>query len=278
MSAPTETARSLEAAVARWDLRLEGPPVMSASGCVAFGRRGAQPVVVKVLAPGSDEGQGIEALRHFGGQGSVALLAATTDAALLERAQPGIPLSRLVHAGRDDEATAALCEVVAALHRVPAPVGAAAAGYPNVERWGEAFRRYRRAGATTLPARLVERAAAVYEELAASQGERRLLHGDLHHDNILLDHARGWLAIDPKGVLGEPAYELGAALRNPAFVPTPALTDRRVGLIVERLGLDRRRLLAWGFAQAVLSAVWAWEDGAEADFAVAAIEAIRAVR
>ena len=61
----------------------------------------------------------------------------------------------------------------------------------------------------------VERAQRLYVGLCASQTSTRLLHGDLHHYNILRDGDRGWVAIDPKGVVGEVEYEIGAALRNP---------------------------------------------------------------
>jgi streptomycin 6-kinase len=90
----------------------------------------------------------------------------------------------------------------------------------------------------------------MFAELAASQGPRCLLHGDLHQTNILWDEQRGWLAIDPKGVIGEPAYEFGAALRNPDV----GLADRRIHIIAERTGLDRERVAGWAYAQAVLSA------------------------
>jgi len=97
----------------------------------------------------------------------------------------------------------------------------------------------------------------MFAELAESQRTRCLLHGDLHQANILFDDQRGWLAIDPKGVVGEPAYEFGAMLRNPKV----ELAKRRVAIIAERLGLDRKRVEAWAYAQAVLSAVWCIEDG-----------------
>jgi streptomycin 6-kinase len=89
-----------------------------------------------------------------------------------------------------------------------------------------------------------------------------VLHGDLHHDNILSAEA-DWLAIDPKGVIGEPAYEVGALLRNPGDLPLEqpiAFTLRRVDQLAERLSLNRDRLLAWADAQLVLSCVWLVED------------------
>ncbi|HKA75114.1 MAG TPA: aminoglycoside phosphotransferase family protein [Xanthobacteraceae bacterium] len=61
-----------------------------------------------------------------------------------------------------------------------------------------------------IPGEMLQRACALFGELTPSPGERKLLHGDLHHDNILWDATRGWVAVDPKGVIGEPAYEFGA--------------------------------------------------------------------
>ena len=272
---PTDDTRDgcaarLERAARRWVVAIEGVPMHSPNGCVAYARRQTgEPVVVKVTAPRSDERRGWAALRHWDGRASVRLLDHADGVALIERALPGRPLSELVLAGRDDEATAQLCAVAAALHRLPPPAAAPGVpSFPSVADWGRGLERYRRSGAAVLPRALVDRAAHVFAELAASQAEPRLLHGDLHHFNILLDDARGWLAVDSKGLLGEPAYEFGAALRNPAgagydpaLYATPTVVERRSHIIAEQLGLDRRRLLAWAFAQAVLSAVWSWEDG-----------------
>jgi streptomycin 6-kinase len=101
-----------------------------------------------------------------------------------------------------------------------------------------------------------------------------LLHGDLHHYNVLSDRARGWCAIDPKGVVGELEYELGAALRNPIDRPDLFakldVVERRLEQFGLALGLDISRARGWCFSQAVLSAIWSLEDGhaAEADAAL----------
>jgi streptomycin 6-kinase len=218
---------------------MEGAPVRSPSGCVAFGHitgpsGGLRHVAVKVTREGSDEGLAWAALRHFAGEGCVRLLDVAHGAhgaSLLERVVPGTRLGERLRAGGDDEATAILCDIAGSLHRHDAPP--ADAGFPTVEDWGRAFARYRRSGDTALPPTLVARAAAVFAEMAASQDAPRLLHGDLHHENVLLDAGRGWLAIDPKGVLGEPSYEFGALLRNPwgegvvpAFCASPSVVDR----------------------------------------------------
>ncbi len=110
------------------------------------------------------------------------------------------------------------------------------------------------------------------------------LHGDLHHENTVAAQRRPWLAIDPKGVVGEPAYETGALLRNPvpqvASRPDlPRMQARRIALLSDLLGLDRERIKGWGIAQAVLAACWcveeddsAWEDFITCAEALAAAE------
>jgi streptomycin 6-kinase len=250
----------LSAAMRRWELVADGRVVETTSGCIAFVRRGADRLVLKVIGAASDELQARPAYAQYGGHGAVKLLAQAGRALLLERIVPGDALTGRVLDGDDDGATAILCDVMDALHHAGAPT----AGFVTVEDWGTDFDDYRRAGGP-LPAALVDRAAALYHDLCRSQGRRVLLHGDLHHDNVLLDARRGWLAIDPKGAIGERDYETGALLRNPtedaARFATPAIIDRRVRIICERLGFDRARVLGWCFSQAVLSAIWAVQDG-----------------
>jgi streptomycin 6-kinase len=95
--------------------------------------------------------------------------------------------------------------------------------------------------------------------------ETFLLHGDLHHWNILSTDRELWLAIDPKGVLGEPAYEVGAWLRNPfpqilTFDQPRKVIARRLDQFADQLTLARDRMLGWGIAQAVLASWWSFED------------------
>ena len=110
-----------------------------------------------------------------------------------------------------------------------------------------------------------ERAEALFAELLASSGAPMLLHGDLHHENILAAERAPWLAIDPKGLIGEAEYEVGALMRNPlprllALPDVTATLARRFDILAETLGFDRQRMIAWSYAQAVLSAWWHIED------------------
>jgi streptomycin 6-kinase len=238
-----------------WNVTLDDV-IRSGSSTVAFGRRDQLPVVLKVDAPGGDERFVGRVLEAFGGRGVARVLEHDDGAVLLERIVPGTPLAN-AHVD-DDEATKIIAEVIKRMSPEPAP-----GTTPTVEAWGSSFERD--VGATSaIPRALVEAARATYTKLCASQQSVRLLHGDLHHRNVLLDAERGWVAIDPKGVVGELAYEVGAALRNPCERPelfaAPMAIEARVKRFSRALRLDSRRILAWAFAQAVLAALWEWED------------------
>ena len=141
----------------------------------------------------------------------------------------------------------------------------AATGLRDREEMGGIIRPLRRARRRRIPRHLVADAHRRFLALEASQNQRRLLHGDLHHYNVLFDSTRGWLAIDPKGVVGEVEFEIGATLRNPFERPdlfvSPAIVERRLARLARRLNINLARALEWGFAQAVLSAIWSLEDG-----------------
>jgi streptomycin 6-kinase len=267
-----DTQAELAAALARWQLVADGDVLDTPSGSVLFVRRGSEPLVLKIVGAAGDEQLASPAYGYFSGHGAVTLVGEAGRALLLERVAPGHALTQKVVAGDDDGATAVLCDVMSALHRDTPPPAKLA----TVEDWGADLSQDHAAGGP-LPLALTSRAAAVFDELCRSQGPRVCLHGDLHHDNVLFDARRGWLAIDPKGVVGERAYECGALLRNPtddaARFADPAIIDRRIRIICERLGLDRARVVGWCFAQAMLSAVWAVQDGREDRRGIATAEA-----
>jgi streptomycin 6-kinase len=222
---------------------------------IAYGRRDEESVVIKLVNMPGDEWNGGDVLHAFDGRSMVRVFEHAPGAMLLERLTPGDSLVSLSHDGRDDGATAVLADVIATMSPHAPP-----AGVPTVGDWGLAFARPH-----TLNPDLVAEAADLYARLVQSQVATRLLHGDLHHSNVLFDARRGWTAIDPKGVVGEIAFETGAALRNPIERPdlyaNPEIIERRIRLFAERLQLDARRILQWAFAQAVLSAIWEIEDG-----------------
>jgi streptomycin 6-kinase len=205
-----------------------------------------------------DERRAGDVLRAFDGRGAVRLHAHDDGALLLERLRPGVPLDRAGELS-DDDATGILAGVIRSFPACEPPPGV-----PTARALGSAFARAD-VWTNRIPPALVSDAQRVYAALCDSQARVRLLHGDLHHGNVLLDEERGWLAIDPKGVIGELEYEVGAALRNPIAKPEiftdPAVITRRVDHFVRALDLDASRVLGWAFAQAVLAAIWLLEDG-----------------
>jgi streptomycin 6-kinase len=221
------------------------------------------PAVLKLSFPGDKEFRTeAEALRLFGGRGAARLLRLDLDrgAMLLERCEPGVPLGSVED---DARATSIAADVMKRLWR-PVPDDHS---FPLVSEWAEGLARLRRrfgGGTGPLPTRLVEEAEVLFDELLATQGEPVLLHGDLHHFNILAARRQPWLAIDPKGVVGESACDVGALLHNPVELleaPRPGgILERRVDILTEQLGLDRARVRGWALAQAVLAAYWGLED------------------
>ena len=139
------------------------------------------------------------------------------------------------------------------------------AHFPTVTEWAGDLAKLRKrfdGGTGPLPADLIAQAETLFRELLSSAEPSVLLHGDLHHFNILAARRSPWLAIDPQGLAGEPAYEVGALLRNPYphLFTDPKVQRRRIEVLHEELGFAKNRILGWGIAQAVLSAWWSLED------------------
>jgi streptomycin 6-kinase len=251
----------------RWSLTLGEPFPLTYNYVTRATRADGSAAVLKLAPPAGELRFEAAALEHFAGTGAVRLLEAdiAAGALLLERAEPGSLLSA-VHERDDDEATRIAATVGLRLHR-PAD-----RPFRTVEDWAVAAFGWLRdrygGGSGPLPAELIDRAEREHAELVASSSPPVMLHGDLHHDNVLISE-RGWLAIDPHGVLGEPAYEAAGLLRNPPGVGSRpdlrALLDRRVAVLAEAYGVDRERIRGWGRAHNVVSVLWSHEDGGFVD-------------
>ncbi|HKY03399.1 MAG TPA: aminoglycoside phosphotransferase family protein [Blastocatellia bacterium] len=228
---------------------------------LAFGARDNRPVVLKVVRRPGDEWRSGEVLRAFDARAVARVYEYAEGAVLMERLNPGTQLVALTLEGRDEQATEIIADVI---QRMSHP-GSPSEGFVTVADRGRGFERYLASGDDQIARGLVEQGQELYFRLCSSQRGVRLLHGDLHHYNILFDIKRGWTAVDPKGVLGELEYEVGASLRNPYEMPESFASREavlaRLKLYESRLKLDRDRALGWGFAQAILSAIWAVEDG-----------------
>jgi streptomycin 6-kinase len=241
-----------------WDLVVGAPFLLSYHWVTAVTRADGSAAVLKLGVPAGHMSIEAEALRLFDGHGAVRVLAYDPGrgALLLERAEPGEPAAALVP--HDDErATAALIDVGRRLHRVP-PAGCT---LPDLRAESESFRAHLRRfpGDDPLPRHLVERAGRLFDELCASAPDQ-VLHGDLHHDNVLRAGREPWLAIDPHGVVGDRGYDCGAMLYNPEPWRREddllALVPARIEQLADGFGLPVDRVVAWGFVMGVLSEVW----------------------
>jgi len=252
----------LAACEQRWGLTIGLPFDLSYNYVAPAVRRNGMPVVVKACLPDGETTQ-VEALRLFDGHWMVRLLEydEEDEVMLLERLRPGTLLSTVED---DEKATSIAVSVMRQMWR-PAPQEHA---FPTVFDWGKGFVRLRQhygGEHGPFPPSLLEEAETLFAELNASMADQVLLHGDLHHENILAAEREPWLAIDPKGLVGEPAYETGALLRNQLSVVLEdsqpgRVMARRVDQLAGELSLDRARVRGWGLAQAVLSAWWSIED------------------
>lgn len=250
----------------RYNLTIGAPFTLSYNYVCAATRQDGTPVVLKLSPPNWEFASEVAALRHYDVRGCVQLLDADIEAGvlILERVFPGDPLRSLTD---DDETTRIAAQVMQNLWK-PLP---ADHNFITVDRLSEGLTRLRanHNGSTgPLPAHLVARAEGIYRELGASAPPPVLLHGDLHHENILSGTRAPYLAIDPKGVAGEPGYEVGPWFYNPQpeIFQTPSLVQllgRRLDIFAEALQMDRQRLLACAFAHSVLSAAWSIEDGGD---------------
>ncbi len=266
----------LESHAHRWGVTIEHTQETTGS-MLGFGLCHGEPVVLKIIKQPGDEWHSGDVLRAFDGSGVVRVYESGEGAVLLERCQPGNDLVELVRRGDDDGATEILARVIRLMSHHHAPPSC-----PTVHDWARGFDRYLNSQNKQIPTPVVMEARELYQKLASSQRNSMLLHGDLHHYNVLLDAERGWVAIDPKGVVGEMEYEIGAILRNPIEYPDlltlPKTIDRRLDLLVSSLNLDYQRTVAWSYAQAVLSAVWEIEDSGDLSSDSSALRLAHALR
>jgi streptomycin 6-kinase len=222
---------------------------------------GETPVVLKLLTEyGWEEQRGAAALRFWGGHGAIRLYRSDEKAQLLEYAE-GDELITLVERGEDEQATRVIAGVLEQLHSIP--FDGSGDGLFLLDRWfSELFTQAeadRRAGVESI----FVRAAPFARRLLADQREVRVLHGDIHHRNIR-QSSRGWLAFDPKGLIGERTYDLANTLCNPfrghprhdelVHNETRLLTN--AAILADALAIDLPRVLAFTYAYACLSASW----------------------
>ena len=248
----------VEACCARWGLTFEGTaPGGYPTNLTLFVRRGEERAVLKLGSGDPEQLTEIEALELFAGRHAVRFMAAdrSIPALLIERVEPGTELKAL---GDNREESRIAAALMAAL-----PAGVPAThGLPSVADWlGRALAGYREDPRDARLAPFIDRAAHLFDALTARSSGERLLHGDLHHENVLFDEAWGWLAIDPKGVIGPVEFECGRFIHN--FMEgydegqLRACIAERADCIGETLGIAPEWVLEAGLIDATMGTCWA---------------------
>ena len=262
------TGPELDARLAAWGLVPDGSLFETPSSWLMPVRRDRTPAMLKIFKPTSDERDATALLRYYGGEAAVRVLAADDGALLMERAEGGRSLGAMATSGADIEAAEILADTLLRLHApcaepIPRSLTALESQFESL------FRR-------AAEHELLARAAAVARDLLASRREVVPLHGDLHHGNVIDGGERGWLAIDPKGVIGERTYETANLLRNPwphaGLVHDTGRMRRLAHFYAERLGMDAGRILAFSLAHCGLGASWDIDDGLDPAYSLRCVE------
>lgn len=255
------------------------------------GLQNDKPIILKLSLDINGLKREVNALRAFKKYGAVVVLEEEDGVLILERALPGQSL-KAYFPDRDDEAVKIVCDVIKRLHQ--APIAGVERPSPMLHcHCEEIFRSTSQsrefiykcsqndyiAGllrsvaprnddklATEIKLHL-NRALALEEELLKSPEPPVLLHGDLHHENII-QNGDSWVAIDPKGYIGESAYEVAAFIRNP--IPdllqhknAIEIIKRRISLFAKHLDLSEERIKTWCYIGGVQSWIWALEDNGD---------------
>ncbi|MFD6172753.1 aminoglycoside phosphotransferase family protein [Streptomyces coeruleorubidus] len=244
----------------RWELEPDGPPMHGVSALVLpVVRADGGPAVLKLqILDEESEGEPV-ALRAWDGDGAVRLLDhdEPTGTMLLERLDETRMLS---HVPNTHQAVVTIAELLAHLTSFPAPPGMRRLGdiaRAMLDRTPRALDRIPDPEAR----RLVADCAAAVREVVDEPGDR-LLHWDLHDENVLASGRAPWLAIDPKPLAGDPGFELWPAIDN-RYDPDDILW--RFDAMTDILALDRPRARAWTLGRLLQNALWDVEDGRPLD-------------
>ncbi len=254
------TVIDLQAAAERWSLTLGEACVQGAAGYTTRAElEDGTPVVLKLVHAHRESEHEAAALEAWGGEGAVRLLARdeTGYVLLLERCEPGTPLSRLDH-------DAALGVLIELLPRLWKPAGEPFHKLSDEATWWASYLPEKWHGDRAL----LDAALAAIETLSPTQGEPVLLHQDLHAENVLASQREPWLVIDPKPLVGEREFAVAPIVRSSELGHGKRETLHRLDRLTSELGLDRERARGWAIAQTV-----AWTS--DSSFAERHVETVR---
>lgn len=255
-----------ETLLKRWELTPDGDPIRTHSSTLLPVDWFGSPCMIK-LAHSDEERRGSVLLRWWDGIGAPTVIGCKGNAIWMPRADGNRSLIEMARTGQDDEASRIICDVAAKLHRprkTAPPPGLAPLGL-----WFSELQP-----AADAHGGILATAAATASSLLATPRDVWVLHGDLHHGNVLDFGGLGWMAIDPKALIGERGFDFANIFCNPdsAIATAPGRLARQASIVAEATHLDRTRLLRWILAYAGLSAAWTIGEGGDARMAMTVAE------
>jgi streptomycin 6-kinase len=253
--------------IKKWELEIQAPPFSTKTSILQTCSYKGKKAMLK-LPMVEEERRGSLLMEWWDGIGAAAVLCSTQDAILLARIENKIDLSltALVHQDHDDQATRIMCDTAQVLHSQRVDTRPPLV---TLEEWFQPF-----AAAGTQTNELLLYSAQVANRLLQHQVEKCVLHGDLHHQNILYADDGGWKAIDPKGLYGDRAFDFANMLCNPTLeiALTTGRLAKQVDIICQQTGISMARMLDWTVAWAGLSTYWLAEDGEDIALALQFVE------
>ena len=237
-----------------WNLTPDGDPIVTRAARLLPVMRDGQKAMLK-LSVKEEERAGAVLMAWWNGDGAARVIVHEDGALLMERAMGSDSLSDMACTGRDEKACTILCATAAQLH---APRARPFPELTPLTHWFHAL-----SSTAAAHGGLLSRCDAASRMLLATPQDVIPLHGDLHHDNVLDFGSRGWLAIDPKCLIGERGFEFANIFCNPnvAEAAEPSRFAGRLAVVTEAARLERNRLLLWILAWCGLSAAFSLEDG-----------------
>ncbi|WP_141433883.1 aminoglycoside phosphotransferase family protein [Bacillus sp. 03113] len=245
----------------RWDMKVLAPFDLSYNFVAPAKRKDGTDVVIKLVVPSEEFLSEVEALTLFNGNGMVKIIDVDLEKGIviLERLIPGKTLASLVD---EEEATRIASQVMKKLW-IPAPN---TSNIPTTRQMEQKliriFQKYPE-GFGPITKEILQEAVDTFKMMNSRRSNLFLLHGDLHHYNILIGKGESWVAIDPKGLIGDREYDVIQFLLNklPDY-HLETVIEKRIDILVEELNLDKQSILSWGFSHTVLATCWTiQEDG-----------------
>lgn len=243
----------------RWKMNIMQPFELSYNFVAPATLEDGTKIVIKLTVPNEEFYSEVAAIKEYNGKGMVALIDCNLEKGvlILEQLIPGDTLATIEN---EEEAVVIASNIMKRLWK-SAPKSSSIQKITHREKSIIRISEQNPEGLGPISKETIQEAVDIFKDLVSSQTKTYLLHGDLHHYNILKASENTWCAIDPKGLIGEREYDIIQFLLNKLEnKDLNFVLEKRINYFVEHLNLDKKRILLWGFAHAVLSTCWSLED------------------